>query len=95
MANEITGNPWTLDTTGLGLVWQGNIRVDHFEMIDYTADADVVVLKDQAGRVVWEGNGAVDLRPVKSGSIGWVYGGLVFASSSNAATRVRVYLKDK
>lgn len=94
MANDIAANPWSLDTVGATIIWPSWIKVAHFEMIDYTVDTDTVQLQDRNGRVVWEGNGASDLRPIVSMRVGWI-NGLVFAASNNAATRVRVYLGDK
>jgi hypothetical protein len=92
MANKQTDNPWTLDTAASGVVINKNyIKIRHIEMIDYTVDTDTVVLKNQLGDVIWEGNGASDLRPVRSGNIGWI-NGLIFESSNNAATRVRIYI---
>lgn len=95
MANDVTGNPWILDTVTDAVIWNGNVFVDHFEMVDYPANTDVVAITDGAGRVVWEGNGWVDLSPVVSGKIGVVYNGLRLSASSSAATRVRVYLSTK
>lgn len=92
MANVLSGNPWTLDTVSATPFWPGWVEVHHFEMIDYTVDTDTCQLKDTAGRVVWEGNGASDLRPVVSGLIGSIMG-LALSASNNAATRVRVYFK--
>lgn len=92
MANVLSGNPWTLDTVSAIPFWTGQIDVLYIEMIDYTLDTDTVQLKDGFGRVVWEGNGAADLEPVRSGHVGWVHG-MAFTASSNAATRVRVYYR--
>lgn len=92
MANVLTGNPWTLDTVSATPFWTGLVEILYIEMIDYTVDTDTVQLKDGFGRVVWEGNGAADLEPVRSGHVGTVHG-LALTASNNAATRVRVYWK--
>jgi hypothetical protein len=92
MANDISTNPWTLDTVTTGTIWPSNVYVDHFEMIDYTLDTDTVQLRNGSGKVVWEANGASDLQEVRSGRVGTCFNGLYMSASSNAATRVRVYL---
>lgn len=91
MAHVLTGNVWTLDGSVVSAtpVWTGQVWVSEFEMIDYTLDTDTVQVKDGFGRIVWEGNGASDLRPVKSGRIGTCHG-LALTASSNALTKVRL-----
>lgn len=102
MANDITSNPWTLDTpdgvllgadpvTGLGGMTR--VKVEHFEFIDYVADGDTCRLVDRNGKVVWEGNGADDLKPVESHRIGWVNGlALTVLDNAAAGSKVRVYM---
>lgn len=92
MANVLTSNVWTLDTVSAIPFWTGMVWVEEFEFIDYTADGDTCQIKDGFGRVMWEGNGAADFRPVKSGKIGTCHG-LAFTVNSNAAARVRVSVK--
>lgn len=91
MANKMTDNPWTLDTASAGVVINKNyIKVRHFEFVDYAADGDTAVLKNQLGDVVWKANGASDFRPVVSTNIGWI-NGLIFDSVT--AGIVRVYIE--
>lgn len=87
MANNITGNPWVLDTVGNVWYLQSNIRILNIEFQDYINDADTCELQDNAGRVVWSGNGNADLSTVRSGDCGWIRG-LVLTVLTNGKVRV-------
>jgi hypothetical protein len=92
VANDITGNPWTLDTPSAGtLVWAGNIRVEHFEFTGYALNTDNVTVKDRAGRVVWSATGMADLSPVISTKVGWTFDGLYLTTLTSG--KLRVYIK--
>lgn len=93
MANDVTGNPWVLDTPGAGLVWTGNVKIANAELAGYAADADNAILKDAAGRVVAVLNGSVDLQTVRTGKIAWVNGGLAIPTLTSG--KVYVYLDTK
>lgn len=95
MANDLTQNPWTFDTTATSTAggYPTSVKVSHFEFIDYTADGDTAQIKNGLGKVIWEANGAVDLQPIRSGKVGWVDTGLFLSALSNAASRVRVYIE--
>jgi hypothetical protein len=78
MANDITGNPWVLESTGT--VWSGwvNPRAVRWDAGHASASGDQVILKDSSGRIVWSStaNGAdfVDAQtlPAKTGWNGLV-----------------------
>ncbi len=90
MANDLKTRPFTLDTAGTTVLFPGEIHIFHFEFVDYTADAHTCVVKDRNGKVVWSGNGAADLQPIRSGNVGWI-SGLVLSTLDSGA--VRVYYK--
>jgi hypothetical protein len=89
VANDITSNPWILDTVTAGLLWPSNVYVDHFEYIGDVA-GDTVQISNAAGLVVWEGMMSTDLNPDHSSKIGVVFGGLRVSQISSGI--VRVYL---
>jgi hypothetical protein len=91
MANNVSGNPWILDTAGAALVWPAKVFVEHFEFVDYAGDTDNCELKDASGRSIWKNNGAADLQEVRSGKIGWVSG--VALTTVTGTGKVRVYIK--
>lgn len=93
MANDVTGNPWILDTPSTNLVWTGNIKVSHIEFFDYAADGDNATLTDAAGRFIARLNGNAALETERTGNISWVYNGLKLTVLT--AGKVAVYLKDK
>jgi hypothetical protein len=79
MANDLSGRQWRLDTpTPFGslnaLLWNGNIKVHHFEFSEYASQGSQAVLKDRNGKIVWSPTGAADLEEVRSGNVGWVNG---------------------
>ena len=90
MANNITTNPWILDTTTTSVIWPCTLYVDHYEFVDYTNDMDTCTIKNGAGVEVWKANGASDLEEVRSGKVGVVHGGLYLSQLS--AGKVRVFL---
>lgn len=93
MANNLTTNPWVIDTAGAALLWPATVFVDHFEFANYTADTDTVVVKNRAGINAWSDNGASDLRTIRSGHIGAVHGGLSVPTLSSGL--LYIYLGGK
>jgi hypothetical protein len=49
MANNITGNPWYLDT--VGVIWHGNVYVKNIIWNKPTAGTALIIL-DDAGRTI-------------------------------------------
>lgn len=94
MANDVTRNPWILDT--VATVWGTTaaplpLKVDHFEFFAYALDTDQVILKDLDGKIIWQDNGADDLKAVRSGGIGWLHRGLK-VDTLTAGAKVAVYV---
>lgn len=53
------------------------IKVEHFEWSGYANATDVIILKDQNGKVVWKAGGTTDKQEVRSGKVGWIDGLIV------------------
>lgn len=89
MANDIAARQWLLDTASATPLYTSTIFVEQFEFVGFVNDTDTCVLKDQTGRIVWQGNGSADLSPVRSGKIGAV-NGLILSTLDNAGAGARV-----
>jgi hypothetical protein len=94
MANDVTRNPWVLDT--VGIVW-GTVaqplpaRIGQIEFAGYSVDTDTCEVQDLDSKTIWIGNGAADLETVRSGKIGWSHRGLKV--STLTAGKVYVYIE--
>lgn len=78
MANNLTRNPWVLDTAGATDLWpHGVVFVDHFELVGYEVASDQVIVEDADGNVIWKGDGSADLTNVISNYIGPLQHGFV------------------
>ena len=79
MANQLSLNPWVIDTT-VGtlaapvILYPGNIRHGQIEYVEYTAATDFCAVFDRYGHLVAYLHGESTLRTVRTGMIGWVYG---------------------
>lgn len=91
MANKFSVNPWVVDTPGAAVLIPYHIKVRQFAWVDYALDTDVVIVKDNVGNVVWKANGASDLRPVHSGSIGAIQGLIV--DTLPAGSKLYIYIE--
>ena len=80
MANNISANPWYLDTASTNLVWPGRIYIKEMIWNDPTAAAQLVV-KDQNGNVIIN-KVAATTDPFPTGTLGWVNGLVVTTMSA-------------
>lgn len=74
MANQMSTNPWIVDTVGAAILWDGILHNVQVEYIDYASADDHVEVQDRNNRIVARLKGAADLRTVRTGKIGWVQG---------------------
>lgn len=74
MANQMAELPWAIDTPSASLLFSTMVFVEHFEFVGYALDTDSVIVQNKNGQVVWQNNGAADLRNVISAKIGDVNG---------------------
>ena len=74
MANQLAANPWLIDTKSDTPVYLGTMHNCQIEYVNYATDTDTAEIQDRDGRVVAVLNGASDLRTVRTGRIGWIYG---------------------
>lgn len=90
MANNISGRVWTVDT--VGVVFDGEINVDHFEFVNFQVATDEGVLLDRIGRNIWDFRGSTDFSPVKSGHVGWIEGLTLSALTIGSLGFIKVYI---
>lgn len=78
MANDITSNPWNLDTDvadgDFPNYANARIKIAHIEFVGYSVATDIAAISDRNGNIIWEASGNVDLTNVVSQDIGWVNG---------------------
>lgn len=90
MANNVSTNPWILDTVTAGVILPTNMKIKHIEFTGYNLATDTCQVQDGNGNIIWQGNGAADFQEVRSGAVGWVHSGLRLSQISSGV--VRVYL---
>lgn len=91
MANQLAQNPWVLDE--VGVLTALPMKLAQIELVDYTADADFAILKNNEGKVVAILNGSADLSTVRTGKIGWVHGLTLDTLSLAGSGNVLVYFE--
>lgn len=82
MANQVTVNPWVIDTTVpnintpgyLGPIHDAEMHNCQVEYIEYTDASHFVEVQDRYGNVVARLKGALDLKTVRTGRVGWIHG---------------------
>ena len=94
MANDMTRNPWVLDT--VGTIW-GTVdqplpcEINQVEFAGYALDTDTCELQDLDSKTIWIGNGASDLETVRSGKLGVIHKGVKLTTLT--AGKVYVYIR--
>jgi hypothetical protein len=53
MANDLTGNPWKVDTASATAIWSGNVWIKRLVWHEPTTSGHTLSITDAAGRVVW------------------------------------------
>jgi hypothetical protein len=91
MANDLTSNPWVIDTASASVLCQTNVAVEHFEFAGYSAQGSQCIVQDRSGKTVWAATGAADLEEVRSGKVGWIQG-LKIPTLENGGV-LRVYIR--
>jgi hypothetical protein len=66
MANDLTGNPWIIDTPSATTVHTNVAVVNSLTWSGYTSGAaDQIIVRDQRGRTIFSAVGHVDLTPIQ------------------------------
>ncbi len=93
MANDVTKNPWILDTAAVIAAAGQKVRVTKIEMIDHVA-TDVVSVEDGNGRRMW-GAKAATTDPVGVTFVGHEgdFDGFELATLTASTARCLVYFR--
>lgn len=83
MANNITGNPWFIDTTGI--IWHGNVYVKTIVWNRPTA-GDALKIVDDAGRTILDTVANTNDPMFDFGTMSWVGGFNVVTLASGVLT---------
>ena len=93
MANDISGNPWIIDTVnGAPLPFLSRVFVKHMEYAGYAVQGNTCIVTDRNGRQIWLATGAFDLEEVRSGDFGVAVNGLNCTQLDGGGI-LRVYIK--
>jgi len=87
MANQLSTNPWSIDTPSATPLYLGNMPHVQIEWIDYSSatTSDVVEVQNRYGRTIAFLTADSDFTTVRTGRMGWVYGVLVPLTTTNSA----------
>lgn len=73
MSNQLSNNPWMIDTPGTAVIYSMWIKSIQFEFI-YTAAGDNVTVQDSLGNLVWQATGTTNSEVQRSGKVGPILG---------------------
>jgi len=76
-ANQVASNPWIIVQTNDTPIFQGNMPHAQIEFVDYTNSAHVLEVQDRLGRTIAYLKGDTDMKTVRTGRMGWIYGVIV------------------
>ena len=89
MANQLSSNPWIIDSTSATPYFLGTMQHAQIEYIDYTSAQHHVEVQDRLGRIIARLKGDADLHTVRTGRMGWIYGLMVPPTDSDGATNLQ------
>lgn len=61
------------------------------EFADYVADADMCIVNQGNGKKIWDGNGAADLKTVRSGMLPGPFNGVVIPQGGITNGKILIY----
>lgn len=91
MANNLTSNPWVIDTAGAATLYVTDIFVEHFVFTGYSTAGNQVVVQDRFGKTVWVGIGDSLLEDIQSTKIVYMHG--IAVPTLQGGGILRVYIR--
>jgi hypothetical protein len=85
MANDISANPWKLDTAGAGTIYAFPIKIDNIVWANEAA-ADTLLIQDANGKTIVSATATSGLSQNHFGKIGWVRGLKLITLTSGVVT---------
>jgi hypothetical protein len=75
VANDLSANPWKLDTAGAGTIYSFPIKITNIIWANYTTTGDALVIRDKNGKDIVNALITTSLGgQISFGAIGWVEG---------------------
>lgn len=71
---QLSTNPWIIDVVSDAIIFDGAMPHTQMEYIEYTDSSHSVEVQDRYNRPIAYLKGTPDLRTVRTGRMGWVYG---------------------
>lgn len=90
MANDITGNPWFLDTTGT--IYTDKVKIESIVWSDQVAAGDQLLIKDNNGKTILDTKASAANTEQWFGIKGW-FNGIVLTTL--ASGKVMLYMAYK
>ena len=85
MANDISANPWKIDTAAAGVIYAGPIKIENIIWANEAAAATLLIT-DANGKTIVSATATSGLLQQAFGKIGWVRGLIVSTLSSGVLT---------
>jgi hypothetical protein len=87
MANDISANPWKIDTPGAGVIYAFPVKITNIIWANFTTAADALVMTDVNGKVIVNALVATTSQGMMSfGGMGWVRGLIVSSLTHGVVT---------
>lgn len=79
MANDISANPWKIDTPGASVIYAFPIKIVNIIWANYTTTADALIIRDLNGKDIINALVTTNISTgfQSFGNIGWVRGLIV------------------
>lgn len=76
MANDLSANPWKIDTPGAGVIYAFPIKIVNIVWANYTTTGDALVIQDENGKDIVNAliTTSLSTTGMSFGPIGWVRG---------------------
>ena len=77
MANDLSANPWKIDTAGAGVLYAFPVRIGTITWANYTPGTASAVVQDSNGKDIFNAaipSGQTQMQPVIMSNVGWVRG---------------------
>ena len=76
MANDLSANPWKIDTPGAGVIYAFPIKIVNLVWANFTTTGDQLIVQDLNGKDIINALVTTSLStgPMPFGAMGWVRG---------------------
>lgn len=91
MANDISANPWFIDTPGAGLIYGAYVRIKNILWSDQVAAGDQLIIQDRNGKTIANAKAPGANQIQFWGVDNWVNG--LKVTTLTAGGIVQIYLK--